>query len=81
MEWATWRDFSEVLMHSLSSNVCLPRSVKSQCHSLRGLWCSCTVKKNYGENMTAFVNCPLMRIKLATKNACLGYLKTGRLRS
>ena len=40
--WQHGGHFQRLLMHSLSSNACLPRSVKSQCHGLRGLWCSCT---------------------------------------
>ena len=37
------RHFQRLPMHSLSSNACLPRSVKSPCHCLRSLWCSCTI--------------------------------------
>ena len=40
--WQHGGHFHRLLMHSLSSNACLPRSVTSQWHGLRGLWCSST---------------------------------------
>ena len=39
--WQHGGNFQRLLMHSLSSNACLPRSVKIQCHRMWGLWCSC----------------------------------------